>query len=39
MLAGVVLLVVAFGSSSALAAAYGIAVSGTMIVTTLLGGE
>ena len=36
MLAGVVLLVVAFGSSSALAAAYGIAVSGTMIVTTLL---
>jgi KUP system potassium uptake protein len=36
MLGGVLLLVVAFGSSSALAAAYGIAVSGTMIVTTLL---
>ncbi|MCC6561428.1 MAG: potassium transporter Kup [Xanthomonadales bacterium] len=36
MLVGVVLLVASFGSSSALAAAYGIAVSGTMIVTTLL---
>jgi KUP system potassium uptake protein len=36
MLIAVVLLVLAFGSSSALAAAYGIAVSGTMIVTTLL---
>lgn len=36
MLVAVLLLVVTFGSSSALAAAYGIAVSGTMIVTTLL---
>ena len=36
MLAGVVWLVLAFRSSGALAAAYGIAVSGTMIVTTLL---
>jgi KUP system potassium uptake protein len=36
MLIGVLLLVLAFGSSSALAAAYGIAVSGTMIITTLL---
>jgi KUP system potassium uptake protein len=36
MLIAVLLLVLAFGSSSALAAAYGIAVSGTMIVTTLL---
>jgi KUP system potassium uptake protein len=32
----VVLLVLGFGSSSNLAAAYGIAVSGTMVVTTLL---
>src|SRR5208282_4835222 len=32
----VVLLVVGFGKSSALASAYGIAVSGTMIATTLL---
>ncbi|MGD9582412.1 MAG: potassium transporter Kup [Lysobacterales bacterium] len=36
MLIAVLLIVVAFGSSSALAAAYGIAVSGTMIATTLL---
>ena len=36
MLIGVILLVLEFKSSSALAAAYGIAVSGTMIVTTLL---
>lgn len=36
MLGAVLLLVLAFGSSTALAAAYGIAVSGTMIVTTLL---
>ena len=32
----VVLLVLAFGSSSRLAAAYGISVSGTMIITTVL---
>ncbi|MBK9494283.1 MAG: potassium transporter Kup [Xanthomonadales bacterium] len=38
MLVGVILLVLAFGSSGALAAAYGIAVSGTMIVTTILTG-
>ncbi|MFW9617050.1 potassium transporter Kup [Aquabacterium sp.] len=36
MLLGVIALVLAFGSSGALAAAYGIAVSGTMIITTLL---
>lgn len=36
MLIAVLLLVLSFGSSGALAAAYGIAVSGTMIVTTLL---
>lgn len=36
MLVGVIILVFQFGSSSALAAAYGIAVSGTMIITTLL---
>ncbi len=36
MLGSVLLLVLAFGSSSALAAAYGIAVSGTMLITTLL---
>jgi len=36
MLAAVVWLVVEFRSSGALAAAYGIAVSGTMIITTLL---
>lgn len=36
MLSGVILLVLEFRSSSALAAAYGIAVSGTMIVTSLL---
>ena len=35
-LAGVVLLVVEFRSSSNLAAAYGIAVTGTMLVTTVL---
>ncbi|CAA7617660.1 putative potassium transport system protein kup 1 [Magnetospirillum sp. LM-5] len=36
LLAAVVLLVVAFGSSSALAAAYGIAVTGTMAITTIM---
>jgi KUP system potassium uptake protein len=36
MLVGVLILVFQFGSSGALAAAYGIAVSGTMIITTLL---
>ncbi|MDD2686671.1 MAG: potassium transporter Kup [Gallionella sp.] len=36
MLVGVIILVLEFGSSGALAAAYGIAVSGTMIITTLL---
>jgi KUP system potassium uptake protein len=36
MLLGVLLLVLGFSSSSALAAAYGIAVSGTMIITSLL---
>ena len=36
MLIGVLVLVFEFGSSGALAAAYGIAVSGTMIITTLL---
>jgi KUP system potassium uptake protein len=36
MLTGVIILVLGFGSSGALAAAYGIAVSGTMIITTLL---
>ncbi len=38
LLVGVLWLVVAFGSSSALASAYGIAVTGTMVLTTLLGG-
>ena len=37
LLAGVLWLVVSFGSSSALASAYGIAVTGTMVLTTLLG--
>ncbi|MEQ1674811.1 MAG: potassium transporter Kup [Candidatus Nitrotoga sp.] len=36
MLIGVIILVFQFGSSGALAAAYGVAVSGTMIITTLL---
>src|SRR5690606_11430687 len=36
LLVGVLALVVPFGSSADLAAAYGIAVTGTMIVTTLL---
>ncbi len=36
LLAGVVLLVFGFKSSSAMAAAYGIAVTGTMVVTTCL---
>ncbi len=36
LLIGVLLLVVAFRSSSALASAYGIAVTGTMVVTTAL---
>lgn len=37
MLTGIVLLVLMFGSSSNLAAAYGIAVTGTMLIDTLLG--
>ncbi len=36
LLAGVLILTLAFGSSSRLAGAYGIAVTGTMIVSTLL---
>ena len=36
LLAGVIILVLEFGSSSALASAYGIAVTGEMIVTALL---
>jgi KUP system potassium uptake protein len=36
MLLAVIVLVLTFGSSGGLAAAYGIAVSGTMIITTLL---
>jgi len=36
MLVAVVVLVLEFGSSNALAAAYGIAVSGTMIITSIL---
>ncbi len=36
LLIGVVALVLTFGSSSELAAAYGIAVSGTMVVTSIL---
>ncbi len=36
MLAGVIILVISFGSSDALAAAYGIAVCGTMIITSIL---
>jgi KUP system potassium uptake protein len=36
LLAGVLLLVVYFGSSSALASAYGISVTGEMVVTSLL---
>jgi KUP system potassium uptake protein len=38
MLVAVIVLVLQFRSSSALAAAYGIAVSGTMLITTLLMG-
>lgn len=37
LLAGVIWLVLAFGSSEALASAYGIAVTGTMVLTTVLG--
>lgn len=37
LLFGVLWLVLAFGSSSALASAYGIAVTGTMVLTTILG--
>ena len=37
MLIGVILLVLEFRSSSALAGAYGIAVSGTMVITSILG--
>ncbi|MBF8722040.1 potassium transporter Kup [Pseudomonas guariconensis] len=36
LMVGVVLLVIGFESSSALAAAYGVAVTGTMLMTTLL---
>lgn len=36
LLAGVIWLVVSFGSSAALASAYGIAVTGTMVLTTTL---
>ncbi len=36
LLAGVIALVLSFGSSSALASAYGIAVTGTMVLTTVL---
>ena len=36
LLAFVILLVFAFGTSSALASAYGIAVTGTMLITTLM---
>lgn len=36
LLIGVVLLVVSFKTSSALASAYGIAVTGTMVITTIL---
>lgn len=36
MMVSCVLLVIGFGSSSAVAAAYGIAVTGTMIITTVL---
>ena len=36
MFGGTLVLVVAFGSSSNLAAAYGLAVSGSMVITTLL---
>ncbi len=36
MMITVVILVIEFGSSNAIAAAYGIAVSGTMVITTLL---
>ena len=38
LLAGVVALVISFQLSSALAAAYGIAVTGTMVITTILAG-
>jgi len=37
MLSGIVVLVLIFGSSSNLAAAYGIAVTGTMLIDTVLG--
>ena len=37
LLVGVVALVIGFGSSSSLAAAYGIAVTGTMAINTILG--
>ncbi len=37
MLAGIILLVLMFGSSSNLASAYGIAVTGTMLIDTILG--
>lgn len=36
LMTGVVLLVLGFGSSSALASAYGVAVTGTMLIDTLL---
>ncbi len=37
LLVGTISLVIGFGSSSALAAAYGVAVSATMVITTVLG--
>ena len=36
LMIGVLLLVIGFGSSDALAAAYGVAVTGTMLITTVL---
>ncbi|WP_410970274.1 KUP/HAK/KT family potassium transporter, partial [Salmonella sp. SAL4458] len=38
LMVGVVLLVLGFESSASLAAAYGVAVTGTMLITTLLMG-
>lgn len=38
LMGAVILLVLGFGSSSALAAAYGIAVTGTMLITAILAG-
>ena len=36
LMVGVVLLIIGFGSSSALASAYGVAVTGTMLITSIL---